>query len=67
MYSSNIYGNKWAVNILAPKEAKCIKIGLETFWRGKEKTKHLSVLTAASMATRRKIHSFKSEKLEEVG
>lgn len=32
-------------------EAKCIKIGLETFWRRK---KNPSVLTAVSMATRRK-------------
>lgn len=34
-------------------EAKCIKIGLETFWRRKKKKK-TSVLTAVSMAMRRK-------------
>lgn len=33
-------------------EAKCIKIGLETFWRRKKKKP--SVLTAVSMAMRRK-------------
>lgn len=31
------------------RETKCVKVGLETFWR-----KELSVLVAVSMVTRRK-------------
>lgn len=37
-------------------EAKCIKIGLEAFWRGKKKKRQeqASVLVVVSMVTRRK-------------
>lgn len=36
-------------------EAKCIKIGLEAFWRGKKKRQEqASVLVVVSMVTRRK-------------
>lgn len=46
-------------------EAKCIKIGLETFWRRKKK-KTLCV-NSSFHGNEKKIHSFKYEKLEKVG
>lgn len=47
-------------------EAKCIKIGLETFWRRKKKKKNLCV-NSSFHGNEKKIHSFKYEKLEKVG
>lgn len=49
-------------------EAKCIKIGLEAFWRGKKKKTRTSLCVSSSFyGNKKKIHSFKSEKLGKVG
>lgn len=47
-------------------EAKCIKIGLEAFWR-KKKTRPSLYVSSSFYGNKKKIHSFKSEKLGKVG
>lgn len=48
-------------------EPKCIKIGLEAFWRKKKKTRTSLYVSSSFYGNKKKIHSFKSEKLGKVG